>query len=688
MSFDQNFLSNFTEAIGKEWIVTNGLGGYSSSTVLGINTRKYHGLLVAAIHPPGDRRVCMEKLDEEILVGNNTYLLGANEFQNSIFPQGHLFLKKFSLSPFPSFAYAVPNVEILKIILIPEKKNAIITVYRISNRNDFGIKTRVLPLINWRHIHSVTDKWKNPLELVQTQEDSGVSVRFAMPQSVLMMRTTDGQYHADERWIEKLYYREEAVRGESCFDDYYQPGYFEVDVKANKNGNFAIIVAVGKNVTDVLEALAEMPATSYDVNTFRQQEIRRRENSLEEFYKQHERISASDWLNWLALDTDMFIVRGTDGLQKSVIAGYHWFDVWGRDTFISLPGLMLVTGRFEDARMVFLAFKEHCKQGLIPNLISDESGQPIYNTVDATLWFVNAVLQYLKYTNDFKFVQEQLWATLQAVIENHTKGTMFNIHVDNDGLLVHGSQLTWMDAAIDGQPVTPRAGKAVEVQALWYNALKTAELMANKLEERAQAEKYLQAAEKARRNFVEKFWDVQKDCLFDVVTENSRDESFRPNQIIAVSLDFTMLDNVKSEKIVNVVRGELSTPCGLRTLAKGDPRYIGIYAGDRRSRDKAYHNGTVWPWLLGPFTTAFLKTTDPTELRREYALRNFLLPLFSEQILKAGLGTLSEIFDGDAPHTPRGCICQAWSIAEPLRAYVEDVMQVRPKYEKQVLPSL
>jgi glycogen debranching enzyme len=265
---------------------------------------------------------------------------------------------------------------------------------------------------------------------------------------------------------------------------------------------------------------------------------------------------------------------------------------------------------------------------------------------------------------------------------------MFNIHVDNDGLLVHGSQLTWMDAAIDGQPVTPRAGKAVEVQALWYNALKTAELLASKLGERGLAEKYLQAAEKARGNFVERFWNAQKDCLFDVVTESGKDESLRPNQIIAVSLDFTMLDKVKSEKTVNVVRGELSTPYGLRTLAKDDSRYIGIYAGDRRSRDKAYHNGTVWPWLLGPFTTAFVKTTGPIEFRREYALRNFLLPLFNEQILKAGLGTLSEIFDGDAPHAPRGCISQAWSIAEPLRAYVEDVMQVRSKYEKQVLPGL
>jgi len=241
-----------------------------------------------------------------------------------------------------------------------------------------------------------------------------------------------------------------------------------------------------------------------------------------------------------------------------------------------------------------------------------------------------------------------------------------------------------MDALTDGQPVTPRAGKAVEVQALWYNTLKTMELLANRFKEKSEAEKYLQMAEKAKENFAKKFWNPQKNCLFDVVTENGRDESLRPNQIIAVALDFTMLDNVKSEKIIDPVHHELLTSYGLRSLTKSDPKYIGTYAGDRRSRDKAYHNGTAWPWLLGPFTTAFLKTKGHTEFRREYALKNFLLPLFTEQILKAGIGTVSEIFDGDPPHMPRGCISQAWSIAEPLRAYVEDVMQVRPRYEKEV----
>jgi glycogen debranching enzyme len=245
-----------------------------------------------------------------------------------------------------------------------------------------------------------------------------------------------------------------------------------------------------------------------------------------------------------------------------------------------------------------------------------------------------------------------------------------------------------MDAIADGQPITPRAGKAVEVQALWYNALKTMEVLANKFEEKSGAKEYFQLAEKARKSFVEEFWNPEKDCLFDVVSEHGKDDSLRPNQIFAVSLDFNMLDKVKNEKIVDTLHRELLTPYGLRTLARNDPRYIGVYAGDRGSRDKAYHNGTVWPWLLGAFTTAFLKTKGYAEFRREYALNNFLLPLFAEQIFEAGLGSISEIFDGEPPHMSRGCIAQAWSIAEPFRAYVEDVRQARPKYEKEVLLGL
>jgi len=685
ISFSSEMLSRFEEAIQKEWIVTNGLGGYASSTVLGINTRKYHGLLVASLHPPGDRRVCLAKLDEEIIVGTNIFPIASNEFQNGIFPRGYMFLRGFSVSPFPKYTYAVQEVEVQKTVFMPHERNAVITLYKVLNKSNFDVKIRVFPLVNWRHFHSVTDRSRIQWEFVQKQEDREAGVRLGVPWSALIMRATSGRYSVTGKWIESVYFREEASRGESFLDDYYQPGCFEVDGKASKDENFAVMAVADRNEDDAQRVLAEMPAAIHDVEALYERETERHKNFLTKFYNTHENIPTNDWLSWIILVTDMFIVKGANNKPSLVIAGYHWFEAWGRDAFISLPGLMLVTGRFEDAREVFLVFKKHSKDGLIPNFLSDQAGQPAYNTVDATLWYMNAVLQYLKYTGDFKFIQEQLWESLKSVIENHARGTAFNIHVDNDGLLSHGPQLTWVDAAINGQPINPRAGKAVEVQALWYNALKTMELLANRFGERGEAEKYAQMTEKARKSFIDKFWNSEKNCLFDVASENGKDGSVRPNQIIACALDFVMLDNVRNEKIVDVVHRELLTPYGLRTLTRKDPKYIGVYAGDRVSRDKAYHNGTVWPWLLGPFTTSFLKTKGDAEYRREYALRNFLSPLFTEQISKAGLGTISEIFDGESPHTSRGCIAQAWSVAEPLRAYVEDVMQVRPKYEREVL---
>jgi predicted glycogen debranching enzyme len=688
MSFDQEALSRFEDAIQREWLITNGLGGYASSTVLGINTRKYHGLLVAALHPPGDRRVLLTKLDEDVSIGNDVYRLGANEFQDGFFPRGYSFLKEFSVSPFPKYVYALPNVEVQKTIFMPYGKNAAIALYNISNSNVSDVKVKVFPIVNGRYFHSVTDKSRAPVEFAQKQDDSKVEMRLKSPQPVLTMMANEGHYSAGGKWIERLYLREEARRGESFLDDCYQPGYFETSVKAGENGDFAVAAVAGEDEDSARQVLAQLRLTTGDVKALCQEEMSRCENLVIGFCETHRALPPDDWLNWLVLATDSFMVQSGNAGHEAVIAGYHWFEAWGRDTFISLLGLMLVTGRFEHARRIFLSFKSHCKQGLIPNFLPEQTGQPVYNTVDATLWLVNATLQYLKYTGDFKFVREQLWETLKSIVENHVVGTSFGIRVDKDGLLSHGPQLTWMDAAINGKPVTPRAGKAVEIQALWYNTLKTVELLAENFDERSEAERYALMAEKARESFAEEFWNREKGCLYDVVSQNERDGSLRPNQIFAVALDFNMLDRLRQEKVVEVVQRELLTPYGLRSLGRNDSRYVGVYAGDRESRDRAYHNGTVWPWLLGPFATAFLKTKGRSGSAREYALRNFLMPLFTEKTSGAGLGTLSEIFDGDPPHTSRGCIAQAWSVAEPLRAYVEDIMQVRPKHENEVLQGL
>ncbi|MEM3577268.1 MAG: amylo-alpha-1,6-glucosidase [Candidatus Bathyarchaeia archaeon] len=678
-------LSKFDEALQKEWIITNGLGGYASSTVLGLNTRKYHGLLVAALNPPSERTVCLSKLDEEVHIEKNVYPLFVNEFRDRIFPRGNIYLKEFSLSPTPKYIYEVQGVAFQKTIFTPYGKNVAVTVYDVSNKSKSEVKVRVFPLVNCRHIHAVTSRWHNSWNLTQKYSEKETVLHFETPRCTLALAlaASNGRYLASGRWIEGAYYREEAARGESCQEDCYQSGFFEVIVDADKTESFAVVAVADKDEAYVGKFLEETPLTAYDLKIMQKREENRLEDLILKFYEAHPAINASDWLNWLVSATDKFIVQSTSGTCKSVIAGYHWFECWGRDTFISMPGLMLLTGRFEDARKVFLNFKEHAKDGLIPNFISDVHGQPVYNSVDAPLWFVNAVLQYLKYTGDFKFVKENLWETLKALVERFTAGRAQNIRVDDDGQVLHDAQLTWMDAVVDGQAVTPRLGKAVEVQALWFNALKVTELLALEYAEANIAEKCARLAEKARKSFADSFWIPEKGYLYDVVSENVKDNSLRPNQIIAVSLDYTMLDKARNEKIVDCVHRELLTPYGLRTIAKSDPKYVGVYAGDRRSRDKAYHNGTVWPWLLGPFITAFLKVKGYAEYRREQALR-FLLPLFTEQNYRAGLGVISEIFDGDAPHSPRGCIAQAWSIAEPLRAYVEDVLQIRPKHEREI----
>jgi predicted glycogen debranching enzyme len=689
ISLDGKALSDVEGSLRKEWIVTNGLGSYASSTVLGINTRKYHGLLVVAFHPPRKRVVCVAKLNEELKIGNAFYPVFSDEFQSGIYPKGYQFLQEFSLSPFPKYVYSVERAKFSKTIFMPYKKNATIAAYDFFNSCDVDVDVRIFPTITCRHFHSVMDRWRDQPKFSQNISGRRVKVKVEKPQATIILETTHGTYIPAEKWIEGVYFREEHFRGESHLDDWYQPGFFEIRVRKNSSEQFALAAVAGEDELSVERMADEMPATMYDVLNLYYAELERREGLLEKFYEDHRGVEAKDWLNWMVHATDMFVVGGFEKAWKSVVAGYHWFEDWGRDTFIALPGLMLVTGRFEDARQTFLTFNKRFKDGLIPNFISDVDSKPAYNAVDATLWFVNAVLQYLKYTSDFEFIQKNLWENLEAMVENFEKGANPKVRVDVDGLLLHGPQLTWMDTAINGQPVTPRAGKAVEVQALWYNALKTLEILARKFKELDKAEKFARLAEKARESFAAKFWNSEKGCLFDVVDERGYgDASIRPNQIFAVALDFTMLDKARSYGVVNVVRRELLTSFGLRTLAKGDLKYVGVYRGDRRSRDLAYHNGSVWPWLLGPFIKAYLKTEGYGEYIREYTFRSFLAPLVTTQFFTAGLGVISEVYDGDPPHNPGGCIAQAWSVAEPLRAYVEDILYIRPPYEREVIKIL
>ncbi|HEX9868936.1 MAG TPA: amylo-alpha-1,6-glucosidase, partial [Candidatus Tectomicrobia bacterium] len=373
----------------------------------------------------------------------------------------------------------------------------------------------------------------------------------------------------------------------------------------------------------------------------------------------------------LVAAADQFIV--SRGEQHTVIAGYHWFSDWGRDTMIALPGLTLTTGRTEVARSILLEFSRHVDRGMLPNRFPDAGEQPEYNTVDATLWFFEAVRAFVQAGGDAKFVQGTLYPVLNDIIDWHRRGTRYGIHVDDDGLLTageEGMQLTWMDARVDNREVTPRRGKPVEVQALWYNALRSMEALACRFGDQADQQQYHELATQAQSSFKRQFWNDAAGCLFDVVDGDQRDGSIRPNQIFAVSLAYSMLSSDQSKRVVDVVARELLTPYGLRSLSPNDPQYRGRCEGDPRSRDGAYHQGTVWAWLMGPFITAYVKVHGRSAAARQQAFT--WIDGMCAHLYDAGLGQVSEIFDGDAPHQPRGCIAQAWSVAEWLRAVVTE----------------
>ncbi len=681
--FSENELSNFDDSIHKEWLITNGLGSYSSSTILGINTRKYHALLVAALRPPGERTVCLSKLDEDVEVNESNYRLGANDFRNGIYPQGYLFLKDFSVSPFPTYRYVANDVELQKTVFLPFEKNAVIAVYYVNNQAGTDCTIKIYPLISFRHYHYVIDRQSLP-EFTQHNNDKDVELTFKDPSATIIAQAINGKFTASPQWIDGIFYPEEESRGESNLDEGYQPGTFEFQIPKHSKKEFAIVTAVNSDPYETKEALNRFGSNVDDIKRLFSQEVKRRINYLTEFYN-NSKIMPSDELSWILQAANSFIAKGLAEQQRFIIAGFHWFGSWGRDTFVSLPGLMLVTGRFTEARNVISDYAKYCNKGVIPNLIDDKTGEPLYNTVDGTLWFINSLLQYLKYTDDYDFVKSNLWETLTGIIENHRKGTINGIHVNTDGLLAHGPQLTWMDTVVNGVPYTPRAGKAIEVQALWYNALRTVQFLAERFGYKKNADDYYFMAERARKSFNDKFWNNQENCLFDVISDEGPDYSVRPNQVIAAALDFNIIDKLRANQVVDFVQRELFTPAGLRTLPPNDSRYKGNYAGNREDRDRAYHSGSIWPWQTGLFTTAYLKAKGYAEVNRQYALYYFIRPLFTTQIRRGGLGTVSEIYDADAPYLPRGCIAQAWSVAEPLRAYVEDVSLVRPKFERKVL---
>jgi predicted glycogen debranching enzyme len=659
IQFNQETCSDLDAALRLEWLETNGLGGFASSTIVGLNTRRYHGLLVAATKPPVGRLVLLSKLEETLRIDGKSYDLSANRYPGVLHPQGFRYLMQFRLDPFPVFIYEVEGVVIEKSVFMIQGENSAVVQYEMKNTNRpqsaKSLELVLRPLIAFRDYHSTTHENGALNPSVESKPGlASVSPYTDLPTLYLAHNAQELQ-NAGE-WFHNFEYDAERERGLDFQEDLFNPCLLRFDLSAHP----AAVIAS-------LEPREVAQAPEY-----RRKELARRQA-----------VSAAspipdEFARTLSAATDQYLVAR--GNLKTVIAGYHWFSDWGRDTMIALPGLTLATGKYNVARNILREFARNVNQGMLPNRFPDAGEKPEYNTVDATLWFLEAARAFLAYTGDFDFVRNELYSVFTDIISWHVRGTRYGIKVDGSGLLNSGEsgvQLTWMDAKVGDWVVTPRRGKPVEIQALWYNALCIMEDLARTFGDETDQKRYRTMATLAQLSFNRLFWNEKGGYLYDVVNGGPPDSSIRPNQIFAVSLPHTMLPADKAKSVLVNVQEHLLTPYGLRSLAPVDPQYHGRYSGDPLSRDGAYHQGTVWAWLLGPFLTAYIKVHADSAAARDQAAE--WLSHMRDHLADAGLGHVSEIFDGDAPHRPVGCIAQAWSVAELLRTYVEDVHGLRPK---------
>ena len=639
-----SILSDLEAALSREWLVTNGIGGYASSTVIGTNTRRYHGLLVASFPPPLERQVLLAKVDEELDVGSEVYPLGANEYRDgTICPQGYRFLKSFRLDlGIPTFEYQAGAATLVKEVWLEHGKGTVYVLYRLLDA-PCEVGLRVRPFCSFRGYHH--DGWRAQQgEFVALAQDGQVIVESAhAPYSLKILGSPRGRFEPGDDCYRGFLYRAERDRGFDCLEDLYTPGVFVIHLSPGESAG--------------LVATAERHGPDHDLEGAFKRELARRRAIVKS--------ERSSFRRHLLLAADQFAIappdHGSRSKRRAVLAGYHWFTDWGRDTMISLPGLLLSMGRFSEAREILLCCIEWADGGMIPNRFRDE-GSAEYNTADATPWYFQALHAYVAASGD-REILHRLFPRLQEVMDWHVRGTRFGIRVDpTDGLLFagrDGSQVTWMDACVDGLPVTPRIGKPVEINALWFNALS---LMSSWARELGKVDWYASAAAECKGSFRRKFWYARGRYLYDVIDGPAgKDSSLRPNQIMAVSLPHSPLGPTRQKAVVDAVERALLTPYGLRSLSPDDPEYVGVYHGGPAERDRAYHQGTVWPWLLGQFADAHYRV-----YRDRDRIAGLLKP-FRRHLADAGIGSISEAFDGDPPHKPRGCIAQAWSVAEILR---------------------
>lgn len=642
--FDKSACQNIRKALRKEWLLTNGLGDYASSTILCCNTRKYHGLLVANLVQPPGRHVLLSTTEESVIGGGKEFILSTRKHPGVYYPRGHEYLESTVTGDWPRFTYKVGDLEVVRELALVRGRTLLLFRYTINCASPHPPLTlRIKPLLAYRSFHALTAQ--NPDLHVRTfPVHNGFTIHpyDALP-SLFMQAYGDFEFLPAPDWYKDAKYLVEKERGFPCTEDLFMPGAFDIKMTPGKS------ILLSASTEEVKEDLLDL----WNEETSRRSTLCQvADNILGHFVRQG----------------SQFFVSSPQG-NINILAGYPWFDAWGRDALIALPGLTFCAGRMTKGARILEFLGKTLHNGLIPNFYDNGGDNHAYNSVDAALWYVWAVQKLLHHLPDHvDWVQEHAWPVIKQIIHHYKNGTNPTIFTDEQGLLHAGdanTQLTWMDAQVDGKPVTPRYGCPVEINALWYNAL----AFANELGERFNEPEYCcnEFLRQFRTNFRLRFW-VSKgggylgDCWHDGVL----DTSIRPNQIFAVSLPYQVLEEDYQAFVVECVRNNLLTPYGLRTLSPANPAYKDVYEGGPAARDSAYHQGTVWPWLLGHYTEALLRTAWDTDGAAR-SLLDTVTPLFTTHLRQAGLGTISEVFDGSPPHRPDGCIAQAWSVSECLR---------------------
>ncbi|GAA0107460.1 amylo-alpha-1,6-glucosidase [Clostridium tertium] len=659
-SYGRSSFKTIEEGNELSWMIGNGIGGYSNCTVSGGSAMMHHGYLIAALNPPVNRYLIFARTQEEVSINGRTYDLTSQQYINAS-KNGQEHLDRFNFDTIPEYIYRVEDVIIKKSISMEYGYNTTAVCYEIENGTE-DLTFKMIPLFNYRlsgdSIEKSNLKFIKEVEgnklILTPEENKDVKITFYASEGEYYDRSLIPTTMATPNYLfeENQYYMIDNRTGFLGIDNHYTPYEINIKIKAKETKRFYVICTLEE----------EINKTGFEI----EEEYKKRAEDLikKAGYK-------DDFASNLVKASDHFIVnRNSTGL-KTILAGYPWFTDWGRDTMIAFEGLVLCTKRFKDAREILESFSKYVRNGLVPNLFPDANTEPLYNTVDASLWYFQAVYKYLKYTDtdeDYKFIEEKIYDKLVEIFKAYSTKTDFSIRMDEDGLIFAGSgvdQVTWMDVRVGDFVVTPRHGKPVEINALWYNALCIMEELRSKFNK--EDLNYRKLSLKVRNSFNKKFWNEDKKCLFDVVDEN--DDKIRPNQLWAVSLPFSILDREKEKSIVEVAYKHLYSTYGLRSLSFMDEEFKNKYIGKLFKRDLAYHMGTTWGFLIGPFITAYCKVNDYNEKAIKKAKE--MISVFEDHMKDGCINGIAEIFDGEFSSTSRGCYSQAWSVGEVLRIYCD-----------------